>query len=648
MEDLDGVWVVDRGGCAALVLEARAEDGVERRVRCDQLESDRPVEREVGRAEHDTHAAAPGQRLDAMPRERVTDFQLLRHSSPLSRLRAQVWSTLDARGSGQALRRREPAPVADGQRARRDLPLHDGRHLEDAAGRRRDREHLRLSGRGLRRRVEADARVGDPSRGPRAGGPGDQGRDRRRQAVRARVPRRARGRRGPLGARARRADDRSRRQRVARRDHLRHHRAPASEQLRLERETEAARIEELEASRAPSSRRPTRRAGGSSATFTTAPSSAWWSPRCTSARRSSTARSNGDTAALLEAARSRARRRARGAARARARDPPDATDDARADPGRAGAGGPLRGPGRARREARRATRAGRARLRSTTPSRKRSRTSTATRAPRGRRFESGAIPMPSSSRCTTTAAAARTARAAPACVAWKTGWERSAASSSSRARRVAARGCAHACRWLGPHSPRARHKGTYGRLTVQRLGEPDEPARPPGPQLADSGVNAFVDRFANPDDAWSVRLREGRTYRINFVTSGGGCAQLSLFLRGIGRLLRGARPHDALRRAHRLHAIRVRTLPAACTRAAGLAGTARLPAASRQRACRRHGARADARQRRSHARLAPGIRARRSRPLPVHARPSQPAAGPARRAALDALLHVTRVQLDAG
>ena len=61
---------------------------------------------------------------------------------------------------------------------------------------------------------------------------------------------------------------------------------------------------------------------------------------------------------------------------------------------------------------------------------------------------------------------------------------------------------------------------------------PDEPANPPGQQLAGNGVNAFVDRFANPDDAWAVRLREGRTYRINFVTSSSGCAQLSLFPAG--------------------------------------------------------------------------------------------------------------------
>lgn len=62
-----------------------------------------------------------------------------------------------------------------------------------------------------------------------------------------------------------------------------------------------------------------------------------------------------------------------------------------------------------------------------------------------------------------------------------------------------------------------------------RVVAPDPPAAPPGQPLADKGVEAFVDRFANPDDAWAARLREGRPYRINFVTSGGGCAQLLLF-----------------------------------------------------------------------------------------------------------------------
>ena len=53
---------------------------------------------------------------------------------------------------------------------------------------------------------------------------------------------------------------------------------------------------------------------------------------------------------------------------------------------------------------------------------------------------------------------------------------------------------------------------------------PDRPADPPGPQLPTAGVSRTVDRFANPDDAWSARLQQGRTYRMNFVTKGEGCA----------------------------------------------------------------------------------------------------------------------------
>jgi hypothetical protein len=61
---------------------------------------------------------------------------------------------------------------------------------------------------------------------------------------------------------------------------------------------------------------------------------------------------------------------------------------------------------------------------------------------------------------------------------------------------------------------------------------PDEPARPPGERLPDSGAGGRVDRFANPDDAWSRRMREGRTYRINVVTVGPGCVQVALYAAG--------------------------------------------------------------------------------------------------------------------
>jgi hypothetical protein len=61
---------------------------------------------------------------------------------------------------------------------------------------------------------------------------------------------------------------------------------------------------------------------------------------------------------------------------------------------------------------------------------------------------------------------------------------------------------------------------------------PDEPARPPGLRLPAAGGSGTVDRFANPDDAWSTRMREGRTYRINLVTVGQGCVQVALYPAG--------------------------------------------------------------------------------------------------------------------
>ena len=58
---------------------------------------------------------------------------------------------------------------------------------------------------------------------------------------------------------------------------------------------------------------------------------------------------------------------------------------------------------------------------------------------------------------------------------------------------------------------------------------PDEPATAPGSPLPRTGTAATVDRFANPDDAWYVDLVGGRTYRMNFVTKGDGCADVELF-----------------------------------------------------------------------------------------------------------------------
>lgn len=67
-----------------------------------------------------------------------------------------------------------------------------------------------------------------------------------------------------------------------------------------------------------------------------------------------------------------------------------------------------------------------------------------------------------------------------------------------------------------------------------RAVEPDRPATPPGPRLPVGGVARSVDRFTNPDDAWSVTLVQGRTYRFNFVTKGDSCARMSVHRPGDG------------------------------------------------------------------------------------------------------------------
>jgi hypothetical protein len=74
-----------------------------------------------------------------------------------------------------------------------------------------------------------------------------------------------------------------------------------------------------------------------------------------------------------------------------------------------------------------------------------------------------------------------------------------------------------------------------------RVVEPDRPASFPGPRLPRRGVSAAVDRIANPDDAWSVRLRRGVAYRFNLVSSGGRCAIVELHRPGGGDIVRRLR-----------------------------------------------------------------------------------------------------------
>ena len=67
-----------------------------------------------------------------------------------------------------------------------------------------------------------------------------------------------------------------------------------------------------------------------------------------------------------------------------------------------------------------------------------------------------------------------------------------------------------------------------------RVVAPQPPASPPGPLLPSGGASGQVDRFGNPDDAWSLRVRKGRAYRINLVTPEKGCVRAALFAPGSG------------------------------------------------------------------------------------------------------------------
>ena len=74
-----------------------------------------------------------------------------------------------------------------------------------------------------------------------------------------------------------------------------------------------------------------------------------------------------------------------------------------------------------------------------------------------------------------------------------------------------------------------------------RVIEPERPASFPGERLPRRGANASVDRLANPDDAWSVRMRRGTAYRINLVSSGSRCARVDFYVPGGGDVVRRMR-----------------------------------------------------------------------------------------------------------
>ena len=83
----------------------------------------------------------------------------------------------------------------------------------------------------------------------------------------------------------------------------------------------------------------------------------------------------------------------------------------------------------------------------------------------------------------------------------------------------------------------SRANSVDGRFRL-RVIEPERAARFPGERLPRGGANAFVDRLANPDDAWSVRLQRGIAYRMNLVSSGGRCAFVEFHLPDAGDIVR--------------------------------------------------------------------------------------------------------------
>jgi hypothetical protein len=61
---------------------------------------------------------------------------------------------------------------------------------------------------------------------------------------------------------------------------------------------------------------------------------------------------------------------------------------------------------------------------------------------------------------------------------------------------------------------------------------PRPPAEPPGRPLPRRGATASVSRLANPTDAWSVRMREGTTYRFNLDPRRTRCVTLAIYRPG--------------------------------------------------------------------------------------------------------------------
>src|SRR4051812_12726133 len=80
---------------------------------------------------------------------------------------------------------------------------------------------------------------------------------------------------------------------------------------------------------------------------------------------------------------------------------------------------------------------------------------------------------------------------------------------------------------------------------------PEPPATPPGAALPARGVTDRVERLANPDNAYAVRLGEGVTYRITLVTAGSACTRRTCSRPAATGTPRSARSSATARRSTR-------------------------------------------------------------------------------------------------
>jgi hypothetical protein len=75
----------------------------------------------------------------------------------------------------------------------------------------------------------------------------------------------------------------------------------------------------------------------------------------------------------------------------------------------------------------------------------------------------------------------------------------------------------------------ARIQGSEDGPFQFRLFAPEPSSRPPGAPLPRRGVTSTVDPLVDFDDAWSLAMKPGTTYKVNLAPARGKCVVLSLF-----------------------------------------------------------------------------------------------------------------------